>query len=470
MISSSDRAAMAAWDAAETVARIAKNEVSAREVLEGAIERSEEAGHLGAVFARTYDRARSRPHMATDDAPLAGVPTFIKDMTQILGVATTWGSRAAAGCVSRRTDAMASRIEEVGLVVLGKSACPELGLSTTTEPLGWPPCRNPWDPSRSSGGSSGGAAALVAAGVVPMAHGTDAGGSIRIPAACCGLVGLKPSRLRLDVSGSNFLPVNVACDGVLTRSVRDTAAFYAALESQRAPRNVPTIVGISERPPQPLRIGVFVDSAVAGAVDPEVRQAALAAARLCSSLGHRVDEVPCPFDASTIDDFMRYLAIVGWIQVTTGRWALHRGFDASRVDPWTGQLVLYFTYEKRAALAATHRLRRFARTFRHVMTRFDVLLSPTLPEPAPPLGHLAPDRPFADLFGRMRAFAAFTLVYNVAGAPAVSLPLGRSSAGLPIGVQFAAAHGQDGVLLQLARAIEVAQPWEALAPRQRWQS
>jgi amidase len=459
---------LGAWDAVETGDRIRKKEVSVREVLEAAVARAEAAQHLGAVFEPTYDRARELAARQPVDAPLAGVPTFIKDLTQVRGVRTTWGSRATGRYVSRRTDAIAARMEESGLVMLGKSACPEVGLSVTTEPLGWPPCRNPHDPSRSPGGSSGGAAALVAAGVVPIAHGSDAGGSIRIPAACCGLVGLKPSRFRLDGAGSNLLAVNVICEGVVTRTVRDTVAFYAALESRRPPRKVPPIGVSSDQASRSLRIGVFVDSPAGSMVDTEVQQTVREAARLCAGLGHAVEEIPCPFSGSIIDDFMRYEAIIAWFVARLGRLVFHFGFDGSKLDPWTTGFVEFFANAKLAGLAATMRLRRFARTYRDVMTRFDVLMSPTVPEAAPPLGHFAPDVPFATLFARICAFAAFTAPYNVAGAPALSLPMGRSSSGLPLGVQFAAAHGKDAVLLDLATSLEAARPWEAMAPRQAW--
>jgi amidase len=203
-------------------------------------------------------------------------------------------------------------------------------------------------------------------------------------------------------------------------------------------------------------------------VDTEVQQTVREAARLCAGLGHAVEEIPGPFSGSIIDDFMRYEAIIAWFGVRLGRLILHFGFDGSKLDPWTTGFVEFFANAKLAGLAATMRLRRFARTYRDVMTHFDVLMSPTVPEAAPPLGHFAPDVPFATLFERMRAFAAFTAPYNVAGAPALSLPMGRSSSGLPLGVQFAAAHGKDAVLLDLATSLEAARPWEAMAPRQSW--
>jgi amidase len=353
-------------------------------------------------------------------------------------------------------------------VVLGKSATSELALMPATEPLGRPPCRNPWDVSRSSGGSSGGAASLVAAGVVPVAHGVDGGGSIRIPAACCGLVGFKPSRLRLDAMGSSALPVNVATDGILSRSVRDTVAFYVGLESRRSPRRVPAIANES-RVRQPLRMAVFVDAPARTPVDAEVRDAVLAAARLCETLGHAVDLVPCPFDGGVTDDFLRYWGYVAWLQVRSARLLLHWHFDRSKLEPWSRGLAATFSRAKLRTLAAIWRLRRFSRIFATMTNRYDVLVFPTLAEAAPPLGTLAGDRPFDAAFERVRSYAAaFTPLANVSGAPALSLPLGRTATGLPIGVQFAAAHGRDRMLLDLALALEAAQPWEATAPRERW--
>jgi amidase len=456
--------ALPVWDAVETRDRIRSKDVSAAEVLEAAIARAEEAAPLGAVFEPTYDRARSRIAALATDAPLAGVPSFIKDLAHIQGVPITWGSRAAGRYVSRRTDPFVTRFEDTGLVTLGKSACPELGLTATTEPLGWPACRNPWDPSRSSGGSSGGAATLVAAGVVPIAHANDGGGSIRIPAACCGLVGLKPSRFRLDLKDSDKLPVNIGCEGVVTRTVRDTVAFFDAMESRRPARKVAPIGSVAARPAVPLRIGVFVDAPTGTPVDPEVREAVLAAGRLCGTLGHVVEEIPCPFEGSVIDDFLRFWGFVAWFQVRTGRMAFHRGFDRSQIEPWTRGIAGYFAGEKMAAFAATRRLRRFAKTYAQTLARHDVLVSPVLADPAPPLGYLATDVPFETAFERLRSYACFTPLHNASGAPAISLPLGRGAAGLPIGVQFAAAHGRDGTLLELALSIEAARPWQRVAP------
>jgi amidase len=434
---------MDGWDAVETAERIRRGDVTAGEVLEAAIARAEAASGLGAVVATSFDRARTG--VAKPPAgPLAGVPTFVEDLSQLGGVATAWGSAGSGSFVSRRSDPFVRRFECTGVAVLGKSATPELGLTATTEPLRFPPARNPCDPSRSAGGSSGGAGALVAAGVVPIAHGSDGGGSIRIPAACCGVIGFKPSRGRLDMEGSALLPVNVACHGVLSRTLRDTILFHQAM----------TPLGeVDEAPARRLRIGVFTDAPGGTPVDPEVRSAVEVAAKSCAALGHEVSEISCPFAGSVIDDFIAYWGFVAWIQVRGARVALHRGFDRTRIEPWTAGLMGSFARGRGAAFAAIRRLRRIRHTYAGVTERYDVLLSPTAAHPAPPLGHLAPDHSFETHRDRIREYAAFTPVANAAGAPAISLPLGRSASGLPIGVQLAAARGDDRTVLELARAL-----------------
>ena len=431
-----------AWDTVETAARIRRGDVTAAEVLDAAIARAEAATHLGAVVATAFERARGDLPRAT--GPFAGVPTFLKDLSQLRGVATAWGSQGSGAFVSRRSDPFVKRLARTGLAILGKSATPELGLTASTEPLRFPPTRNPHDPSRSAGGSSGGAGALVAAGVVPIAHGSDGGGSIRIPAACCGVIGFKPSRGRMDMEGSALLPVNVATHGVLTRSLRDTIAFHQAM----------TPLGeVADAPARALRIAVFVDAPGGAPVDPEVRDAVLTAAKSCAALGHEVREIACPFGGSVMDDFIAYWGFVAWIQVRSGRVTMHRGFDRARIEPWTVGLIDSFRRRRRAAFAAIRRLRRFARTYADVMQQCDVLLSPTVACPAPPLGHLAPSLPFETHRERILRYAPFTPAANAAGAPAISLPLARTASGLPIGVQLAGARGADRTVLELANAL-----------------
>jgi amidase len=463
-----DPAELAGWDAVETRDRIRGKDVTAAEVVEAAIARAEEAGHLGAIVTPLYERARAAvaSRGATSGTPFAGVPTFIKDLARVGGARIGWGSRASGECVARASDSLVRHVEGLGMVVLGKSATPELGLTATTEPVGSAPCRNPWDTSRSAGGSSGGAAALVASGVVPIAHGSDGGGSIRIPASCCGLVGFKPSRFRLDMEGSTSLPVNVACDGVLTRSVRDTVAFFEGLEARGAgSRRLPPVAPVGERPTCKLRVGLFVDAPTGTPVDSEVQGAVRDAGALCRALGHEVEAIACPFEGSLIDDFLRYWGFVAWIQAALGRALMTWRFDRRKLEPWTTGLARHFADDKRAGWRSIRRLRAFRRTFARVMKRYDVLLSPTLAEPAPAIGHLATDLAFDTMFTRVRAYAPFTPLYNAAGAPAIALPLGRTEAGLPIGVQLAMSHGDDRTLLALARSLEAAKPWPRVAVR-----
>lgn len=452
-----------AWDAVETAERIRAGDVSARQVIEAAIERAKAAAPLAAMVTPAFEQARAA--LRSTRGPLAGVPTFIKDLVKCEGVRTTWGSRGSGTYVSTKSDPIARRIAETGLVSLGKSATPELGLTGTTEPLGFAPCRNPYNPEHSAGGSSGGAAALVAAGVVPVAHGSDGGGSIRIPASCCGLVGLKVSRGRLDVQGSWLLPVNVGVDGCVSRTVRDTLAFFDALESRRPPRRLAPIGTLDRAAPERLRMGVFVDAPIGTPVHEANRRATLAAAERCRELGHQVDDIDCPFEGQVIDDFLCFWGGVAWGQKVTAKLMLHPGFDTRKLEPWTDGLSRGFSSSPLAGMRAAKRLRGFAKRYAEVLSRYDVLVSPTTASPPPKLGYLAPDVPFDTAFERLREYLPFTPLHNVAGAPALSLPLGVSDDGLPIGVMFASAVGRERTLLELGLELEQAVPWQPLAPR-----
>jgi amidase len=446
---------MEGWDAVETVSRIRRGEVSASEVLEAAIQRAQAAGVLNAIVTDMFERARARSVHGALDGAFAGLPTFVKDLSQVQGVRTGWGSAGAANLVSKKSDRFVKKFERTGVLVIGKSATPEFGMTATTEPLLRGATRNPWDRARTPGGSSGGAAALVAAGVVPLAHASDGGGSIRIPAACCGLVGLKVTRGLLDHEGSNLLPVNVAVHGCVTRTVRDTIAFHRAMSG---------LGEIAPEPARPLHMGLYVDAPAGTPVDPQVQDAVRAAGHACQALGHQVDEIPCPFPAQVMDDFLDFWGYLAWIQISTARLMLHRGFDKTRIEPWAKGLMASFTSNSRHVFGAMRRLRSFHKDYARVLERYDVLISPSVAAPAPPLGYLATDLAYETHYDRVRTFAAFTPIHNVAGAPAISLPLGRSTTGLPLGVLFAAARGRDALLLELAQALEAAHPWPRTAP------
>jgi amidase len=458
-----DRWELASWDAVETADRVRRKDVTAAEVVEAALARAEDVAGLGAIVTSTADRAHAAASRG-GDAALSGVPTAVKDLFEVEGVRTRWGTAASGEFVSRRSDPMVRALERIGLVSIGKSATPELGLTATTEPLALGPTRNPWAPDRSPGGSSGGAAALVAAGVVPIAHGSDGGGSIRIPASCCGLVGLKPSRGRLDMDGSNLLPVNVAVHGVVTRTVRDTVAFWNAIERDRKGR-LPPIGAVAPAPGRRLVLGVYVDSPIGTAVDPDVRAAVESAAALCAELGHDVRPIACPIPAQGVHDFLGLWYFLGWLQAGAGRVLVHRGFDGAALEPFTRGLAASFRKQRVATIRAMRRLRGFTRQYAETVAPYDALIGPTLAEPPAKLGHLATDQPLDEAIARLLAYTPYSGASNAAGAPAVSLPLGTTRDGLPIGVQLAGAHGSERVLLELAGELEMARPWKRMAPR-----
>ncbi|MFT5355201.1 MAG: amidase [Polyangiales bacterium] len=438
---------LAKWDAVETAEKIRRGEVSAGEVCEAAITRAEAASELGAIVTPMFERARKGVRTLNKSAPLAGVPTAIKDLFEVKGYSTSWGSKGAVH-MSTKSDPIVKRFDDAGFLALAKSSTPEFGLTATTEPLLGPVCRNPWNLEHSAGGSSGGAAALVASGVVPIAHASDGGGSIRIPASCCGLVGLKPSRRRLDMPGSNVLPINVAVHGCVSRTVRDTTEFWRSMGFD-----------LDAPPAKTLRIGVYTKSGLTTDVDEDNQRVAREAAKLCEELGHHVEEIPCPAAGSLNDDFTLYWAMIGWLQVVGGKVLVHRDFDTKNVEPWTKEMGRFFRSQPLRAFHAVRRLRRFERDYNQLMERYDVLISPTLAAPPPKLGHLAPDLPWKTKLKRLTEYCPFTFVQNVTGAPAISLPLGQSAQGLPIGVQFGGRFGGEGTLLGLASSLEVAAPW-----------
>ncbi len=453
---------LAGWDAVETAERIARKDVTALEVVEAALGRVETLQKLNAVVTPTAERARAAAATAT--GPLAGVPTFIKDLAQVAGVRTAWGTAASGTFISKKTDYAVKLIERTGLVSLGKSATPEHGLICATEPMAFGPCLNPWGLEYSTGGSSGGAAALVASGAVPIAHGSDGGGSIRIPASSCGLVGLKPTRKRLDMDGSNLLPVNIAVHGVLSRTVRDTVAFWKAIDAQRPVKKRMLTAEVALRPKR-LKVAAFFEPPTKSPIDPQMRSALEKTAAKLVELGHQVELVPFPLSTSVVQDFISLWAWVAYAQPRTGLMVRGKGFVVEQHEPWTHGFAKLFTNAKLRAFRNMFRLRQFTAEHAQLMTKYDVLLCPTTAHPSPRLGHFASDQPFEQGLERVFAYTPFAAASNASGAPAISLPLARSDKGMPMGMHFAAAHNQEQTLLELAFELEAAAPWEKLAPR-----
>lgn len=387
--------------------------------------------------------------------PFAGLPTFVKDNESVAGLPERLGSRAVTSVPRPESSEFVVHLERLGFTVLGTSTMPEFGLTATTEPLLGGPTRNPWNPAHSTGGSSGGAAALVAAGVVPIAHGNDGGGSVRIPAACTGLVGLKPSRGRLVTrQGLEHLPVAISTQGVLTRTVRDTAAFYAAMD--KVYDALPPVGHVVRPNGRRLRIAVVTEPMAGMTVDPEVRAVVEQAAAACAHLGHAVESIPYPATEQFGRDFLRYWALLAFAIERAGAQLYGAGFDRHQLEPFTLGLSRYAWSLAPTMPATIARLRRFARDYERLLAPYDVLLSPVLSQPAPPIGYLAPDVEFRTQVLRLLRYVPFTSLQNVSGSPAISMPLGRSTDGLPIGVQAAAGIGQEAVLLSLALELEQA--------------
>lgn len=461
------------WDGVETAERIRRREVGVGEVVEAAIDRAERVDPVvhGLVVA-TPEAARSQARdldeslarVGAENLPaLAGVPTAIKDLSDVAGVASRYGSRAIDGWVPTATGGEVEQLLATGLVSLGKSATPEFGFVATTEPLFGDATRNPWDLSRSAGGSSGGAGALVASGIVPLAHATDGGGSIRIPASVNGLVGLKPTVDRhVRMAKMDRLPVKISVSGVVTRTVRDTAAFLAAAERHHRNTDLPPIGDVHGPGRRRVRIGVVLDGPNAP-VDPALVDATRRTADRLAQLGHHVAEVDRCWDAQLGNDFVLYWGGLALAQLTMLPRRMPDHFDRTQVDPFTATLAEHARHNLHRLPGAIRRLRRYDATYRAAFTDVDVLLTPTLAHLPPELGATSPELDYATLGPMLVDYVQFTPVQNITGAPAVSVPAGMHD-GLPLGVQLAGLHGDERTLVELAYALEELAPWPRTAP------
>ncbi len=447
--------ALACCDAVELAGRLRRGEVSAAEVVEAAIARAGRVEPLlNAVQWACFDRARAgaeRPRSGF----FAGVPTFVKDNTRVAGLPTGHGSAAVAAVPAATSDPFTLQYLAQGFIVLGKSTLPEFGLNATTEFAHREATRNPWNRDYSSGASSGGSAALVASGVVPIAHANDGGGSIRIPAACCGLVGLKATRGRhREKRLARMMPVNLLNEGVVTRSVRDTAFFHAEAEKYYRNPALPQI-GLVEGPGRErLRIGVWLEPVTGDAIDPATRAAVEGVADLLSDAGHQVTALPAPVGRLFVDDFGLYWSMLAYLFEQTGRHTLDPSFDPARVDGFTRGLSRQFRRRCYRAPWFIRRLRQSSADYARVFERLDIVLSPVLTHTTPRLGYLSPDVVFEELFGRLMRYVGFTPWANASGGPAIALPVGTTPDNLPLSIQLFGGHGRERRLLQLAYAIE----------------
>ncbi|MGB3772843.1 MAG: amidase [Rhodococcus sp. (in: high G+C Gram-positive bacteria)] len=450
--------ALGAHDAVGLARAVRRREVSPAELADAAASRMEKVAELKALVGAPL----SAPFAGEAGGPFAGVPTVIKDNSDVLGQPSGQGSEIIRAGAASKHGPVAREMLAMGFGIVAKTTLPEFGLSASTEFPTRPPTRNPWNTDYSSGASSGGSAALVAAGAVPLAHGNDGGGSIRIPASCCGLVGLKPSRGRWVLpTVEKLLPVPIVSEGVLTRSVRDTATFWAAADrsSSRALRPIGAVTGPS---PRRLRVGMITQSLAGSGTDTDTLAAVRDAATLLERLGHDVTPIDVlPLDRRFPEDFVHYWAFLAYaMQKSTPRL---KGRTERDFDTLTVGLADRFRRNRLGLPAVVRRLRRAADDYASMFASVDVVMSPVLGFATPELGFLSPHVPFEEYLTRLTDYAAFTPLHNVTGAPAISLPLGQSSAGMPLGMMFSGLRGDERTLLELAFELEDAAPWRTLA-------
>jgi len=461
-------AVKSAWpDATETAALIRGGKLSALEATQGAIDRAQKLQpKLNFLVASDFDRALARARVGGQTGPFAGVPFLIKDLEDYAGLPTRYGSRAFLPTPPvKAQEPLVDAFLRSGVDVIGKSATPEAGFLPTTEPVAFGPTRNPWDPSRSSGGSSGGAAVATAAGVVPFAHASDGGGSIRIPASCCGLFGLKPSRGRMVGTRKETSVSDLSVSHVLTRTVRDSAAMFAAIEDSGPGAQLQPVGLVTAPLKRRLRVGLLIEGGTGKGPSPEVLTATQSSAKLMESLGHRVTPTHWPIDQAFIQDFLLLWASgADGLANSIAKMSGHAP-DAETMEPFSlGMVEMYRKAPKDALPQAIGRLQAAAKAYDAWFANFDVILSPMLAAPPPPLGFIGPNVAFDTLVERLTAYVGYTTLHNVAGAPAMSVPLNWTPGGLPVGTMFAARVGQEGLLFQLAYQLEAARPWADKAP------
>ncbi len=462
--------------ATELAAMVRDGEVSSRELVETSLERIEELNpELNAFVEVDAEGALAAADAIApgDERPFAGVPTAVKNNRPVKGMRLTYGCKLMQQHIAPYDHNVTSRLKAAGFVLVGTTTLPEYGILPVSEAHIFGPTRNPWDLERTPGGSSGGAAAAVAAGLLPVAHGNDGGGSIRIPAACCGLVGLKPSRGRISLA-PELGDGELVCDGMLTRHVEDAAATLDVLagyepgDATWAPAPAEPFAASARREPLKLRIAATTKPPVADAVvDPVAARAVGEAASLLRSLGHEVEEVDPPWQ----EEYLRELfgaVFCDAIGLSIAYSGLVAGRDPSAEDMEPMSWAIFSMIRKMTSLeagAAAVRLQQFARRLVSFLLPYDALLTPALAERPLPIGTLDTAAPEPmQTFTRSALFTPFTPVFNATGQPAISLPLYEGEDGLPLGVQLAGRPAAEGTLLALSMQLQEALPWAQRRP------
>jgi amidase len=456
---------------------VKKKEVTVRELTETMLMGVQKINpKINAILEVYEERMARADDLLLSPTPFSGVPFFLKDLGAAeAGKPQERGSRLAKGFIAEKETYLTRRFIDAGLIIMGRTATPELGLAATTESILTGATRNPWNPDLSAGGSSGGAAAAVAAGILPVAHASDGGGSIRIPASCCGLVGLKPSRGRVtsgpDADEGLF---GLAQEFVVSRTVRDTAAMLDAV-SKPAPGEPFLILRPRQSymkevgaPAQPLRIAFADESWAAVEVNSEIAGKVRNIAKLCEDMGHRVENARPQFD---LEPFYAALGVM-WgssLRFTCDQLAekMNRPVNADHLEPITYEIYQNAgSYSAADVIQARLDLNGVRRKVGQFFQNFDLFITPTLARLPVPLGTVHLDQKVAveEWYDRTAQFNTFTNLSNATGFPAISLPLCQSRSGLPIGIQFVAGFGQEGLLIRVAGAFEQALPWTDRRP------
>lgn len=462
--------------ALELAHMVRSGECSARELVEASLRRIEEINPRINAFVEIDDEralATADQIRPGDDRPFAGVPIAVKDNRPVQGLRWSFGCKLMAEHVAVYDHSLVRRLREAGFVIVGTTTMPEYGILPTSEARIFGPTHNPWDPARTPGGSSGGSAAAVASGMLPIAHGNDGGGSIRIPAACCGLVGLKPQRGRVS-SAPELGDSMLVADGVLTRTVSDTAAAldvlagYEVGDATWAPSPGEPFARAAAREPEPMRIAfTSLPPTPDATVDPACTRAVLDAAELLRSLGHEVEEVDPPWQIEGLTElFGSVFCVHIALSIAFSASVARREASAGEMEPLSW--AVYSMVQGLGAvegLAATTQLQAFARGLIGFLDPYDALLTPALAERPLPLGTLDAfaERPM-QTFTRSGLFTPFTPVFNATGQPGISLPLYQGQDGLPLGVQLVGRPAEEATLLALGSQVEAAHPWRERRP------
>ena len=464
---------LAGLDALGQAELVRKKKISPAELVDAAIARIEKLDPaLNSIITRTFERARKQAAQPIGSGPFAGVPYLVKDLEPVAGVRWTFGSGAFKFNVALYTGEVILRMERAGLIMLGKSATPEFGLLPVTEPRGFGPTHNPWNLAYTPGGSSGGSAAAVAAGLVPIASASDGGGSIRIPASCCGLFGLKISR------GRNPEFPGVKDDGLsvthcVARSVRDSAALLDATRGPTTgerwyapPPSRPYLQEVGA-PPGRLRIAFTTKDFAGNPAHPDCAQAVTSTAKLCEELGHTVEEAIPQFDGRLFGESFRVLwGAVAGRAVKTAKKLSGGKITAAAFEPFTQKAAeMDAKYDPSdVSMAWTGIIQQANLAMVKFLSKYDVLLTPTLGRPPLKIGELDQSLPLEQVSALLSSYVAYTPLANATGQPAMSVPLYWNADGLPIGSHFFGRHYDEVTLLRLAAQLEQARPWSKRLP------